>query len=216
MRSASSSYAPDGDPRHADRHPPQVLDGMAERHLAGQHAAHVLGGELPVRDEQDAAQAGRRVEPHGFHAIGELRRDDEPAEQHRGGIVGMRLDRGGDPEQPPRRHGRSTDGARERVAEDDPANRRSRRRPEPTRQRDAVVHPDPPPERARTRPERRLERRLEPRDESVRARRCKLADAVAGHRELDRPIALHRLDRDPVRQLECEAEAVVAGTEVGR
>ena len=47
----------------------------------------------PLRDEQDGLEAVRGVEADRLHALAQVRRDHEPAQQHRRRIVGMRLDR---------------------------------------------------------------------------------------------------------------------------
>ena len=138
---------------------------------SGSTPPHVLGRQPAVGDEQHAAQAVRGVEPDGRDAIGELRRDDEPAEQHGGRVVGVGLDRRRDLEQ------RVVVGRVAPASVASAAPRRPRRRsPRPTSPspRDSgmrVVHRDPPADAGGPRPERRLERRLEAGDEPVRAGR---------------------------------------------
>jgi hypothetical protein len=183
-----------GDPRDPDRDPAQVLHRVAERDLAGEDAAHLLGREMAVRDVQDAPEPVRRVEPDRLDPVGELRRHDEPAEQDRGRVVrgatrsSSRSGAGGAAAR------LGADRARQRVAEDHAADGGRGRRPEPARQRDPVVHLDPPAERRRARPELDLERRLEAGDEPVRAGRLQRALALAGHDELDRAVPVDRLD----------------------
>ena len=92
------------------------------------------------------------VKPDGLHPVAEVRRHDEPAEQHRRRVVRVRLDRRGDPQQ----LGVVEARPGQRVPGDDATHGGGRRRAQATRQRDRVVHRDPPADRRRSRPQHRL------------------------------------------------------------
>ena len=106
--------------------------------------------------------------------------------------------------------------AGERVAGQHATDGRGRRRPEAARQRDLVVHRDPPADAVRQLAAGRLEGRLETAHEPVLAVLGQLVATFALDGQLDLAAAPDAdLELDPVDQRHRQAEAVVAGTEVG-
>ena len=200
-------------PGHAEGDRPEVGDGVRERDLLGQRAAHVVGPEAQLRDEEDRAQVARGVEPDGLLAVGRDGADREPAEQRGGGVVRVALDRRGEAQQL---------GARERLAEqrvagDDAGDRGRGRRAEAPVQRDLVVHDDPPADAGRQLAAGGLQRRLETSHEPVVAVLGELVPTLPLDGQLDLAAApAADLELDRVGQRQRHPEAVVAGAEVGR
>ena len=78
---------------------PRLATASASGTLAGSAARIAPVDEAQVGDEEDGAQVARSVEPDRLDAVRRRRRDHEPAEQRRRGVVRVALDLGGEPEQ---------------------------------------------------------------------------------------------------------------------
>ncbi len=102
-----TSRAAGGETRHSDGHASEIRDGVGARHGVGQHAAHLRGLELPLRDPGDDQHVPRRIQPDRLDAIVERDARDQPAEQRRRDVVRMALDLRREPQDG--RTGRSVD-----------------------------------------------------------------------------------------------------------
>ena len=124
---------PDRHPRDADRQAGQVRDRVLARDLGRQHGPHLGGREAQVRDEQDRPKIARRIEAERLDRAVDRGADDEPAVERGRRVVGMALDLVRQAQQV----GARQRLAEERVAGDEPGDRRRRRRSEPARERES-------------------------------------------------------------------------------
>ena len=206
-RSSCSGAPPSA--RDEQGRPPGVGGGVGVGHGGRQQPAGHLGRQPVGRHEGDGPDPRVHRRLVGPHVLVVLAADDEPAEERRRDVVGVPLELVGQGEavvqpQPVR------PALDERPRQGDAADDRRRRRSEPARVGDAVRARE---EERRRRDLHRAERRVHRPDDQVGG--IQRYDARALARHLDHEGVATDLGGQLVAQLEREAEAVVAGAEVG-